>query len=217
MPDDLKKSQLRTIQYFYVDGSFEFGFGLLCLILAVFFYAETHVQGWLLAIVDSSLALVMIGGAWLINRLIKQLKERITWPRTGYVTYSRQNGRKRGWSVALGMVSGGLVATTATVLVTNPNVHVMAMPLLSGFLLGVVMVVLGWRARLTRFYLLAGLSAAVGITLAYSRMENIVAVAAYYLVFGLVLFATGACVLRAYLRQNPTPPEGTSSENQDES
>lgn len=29
MPDDLKKSQLRAIQYFFVDGSFEFGFGLM--------------------------------------------------------------------------------------------------------------------------------------------------------------------------------------------
>jgi hypothetical protein len=207
MTDDFKKPQLRAIQYFYVDGSFEFGFGLLCLILAVFFYAETHVQGWLSVIVDSSLVLVMIGGAWLINRLIKRLKERITWPRTGYVTYSRQNGRKRGWGIALGMVSGGLVAAIATVLVTTPNVQVAAMPLLSGFLLGVVMVVLGWRARLMRFYLLAGLSTAVGIALAYSRMENIFALAAYYLVFSLVLFATGTCVLRTYLRQNPATVE----------
>ena len=78
MTNDLKQPQLRAIQYFYVDGSFEFGFGLLCLMLGVFFYIETHVQGWLSAVVDGSLVMVMIGGAWLINRLIKQLKERIT-------------------------------------------------------------------------------------------------------------------------------------------
>ncbi len=65
MPDDLKNSQLRTLQYFYVDGSFEFGLGLLSLILAAFFYAQTHVHGWLSAVVDSSLVLVLIGGGWL--------------------------------------------------------------------------------------------------------------------------------------------------------
>ena len=203
MTDDLKRPQLRAIQYFYVDGSFEFGFGLLCLILAVFFYAETHVHGWLSVIVDSSLVLVMIGGAWLINRLIKKLKEQITWPRTGYVTYNRQEGYKRGWRVALGMISGGLVAATVAVLVTIPGIHVAMMPLLSGFLLGIVMVVLGLRARLMRFYLLAGLSTLAGILMGYSGMENILALAVYYLIFGLLLFATGTWVLRVYLRQNP--------------
>ena len=203
MNDELKKPQLRAIQYFYVDGSFEFGFGLLCLILGVFFYVETHVQGWLSAVVDGSLILVMIGGAWLIFRLIKKLKEQITWPRTGYVTYNRQEGYKRGWRVALGMISGGLVAATVAVLVTIPSIHIAMMPLLSGFLLGIVMAVFGWRNRLMRFYFLAGLSTAVGIALAYSRMQNIVALAVYYLIFGLLLFATGTWVLRVYLRQNP--------------
>lgn len=207
MTDDLKKPQLRAIQYFYADGSFEFGFGLLCLILGVFFYVEANVHGFLSTVVDSSLVLVMIGGAWLINRLIKQLKERLTWPRTGYVTYSRQSGRKRGWSLALGMVSGGLIAAIATVLITAPNAHVATMPVLSGFLLGIVMVVIGWRTRLMRFHLLAGLSAAAGIALGFSRMENNAALAAYYLVFGLVLFASGAWVLRSYLRQNPAKKE----------
>jgi hypothetical protein len=207
MTDDLKKPQLRAIQYFFADGSFEFGFGLLCLILAVFFYVETHVQGWLSALVDGSLVLVMIGGAWLINRLIKLLKERLTWPRTGYVTYSRQNGLKRGWRLALGMIVGGLVAAVAAVIITNPNTRIAAMPLLAGLLLGLVLAILGWRARLPRFYLLAALSAVVGIALAFSGLENIVALAAYYLTFSLALFTTGTCVLRAYLRQNPATVE----------
>ena len=207
MTNDLKKPQLRAIQYFYVDGSFEFGFGLLCLILGVFFYVETNVQGWLSTVVDSSLVLVMIGGAWLINRLIKQLKERLTWPRTGYLTYSRRSGRKFGWRLVVGMVSGGLIAAIATVLITAPNAQVATMPVLSGLLLGIVMVVIGWRTRLNRFHLLAGLSTADGIAMGFSRMENTTALAAYYIVFGLVLFASGAWVLRSYLRQNPAEKE----------
>ncbi len=203
MPDDLKQSQLRTIQYFYVDGSFEFGFGLLCLILAVFFYAETSMHGWLAALVDSSLVLVMIGGAWLIRHLITLLKEKVTWPRTGYVTYSRQNGVKRGWRIALGLGVGILVAITATVLASTPRFHLNSMALLSGILLGLVLVFLGWRTSTLRFYLLALLSSLVGGVLAFSRVVDNVALAGYYLVFGLVLIGTGTCVLRAYLRQNP--------------
>ncbi len=204
MTDDLKKPQLRAIQYFYADGSFEFGFGLLCLLLGVYFFVETHVQGWLSAVVDGSLILVMIGGAWLINRLIKLLKERLTWPRTGYVAYARQGGLKRVWRLALGMVIGGLVAAVVTVLVMNPNICIAVMPLLAGLLFGLVLVILGWRAQLPRFYLLAGLSSVIGIALTFSRLGNIVALTTYYLTFSLALFTTGACVLRTYLRQNPT-------------
>ena len=207
MTDDLNAPQRRAIQYFYVDGSFEFGFGLLCLVLAAYFYVEIHAQGLLLALVDSSLILVMFGGAWLINRLIKKLKEGITWPRTGYVAYSRERGLKRGWRVALGFVIGGLVAAVVAVLVTLPG-HSNLMTVFSGILLGMVLVIIGWRAKLFRFYLLAGLSAGIGIGLGYSGLQNITSLAIYYLTFSLVLFTTGVCVLRSYLRQNPTNQEG---------
>ena len=50
MSDDLRKVQLRAVQYFFVDGTFEFGFGLLCLILAAFFFLENRIHGWLLAL-----------------------------------------------------------------------------------------------------------------------------------------------------------------------
>ena len=203
MPDDLKQSQLRTIQYFYVDGSFEFGFGLLCLILAVFFYAETSLHGWLAALVDGSLVLVMIGGAWLIRHLITLLKEKVTWPRTGYVKYYRQKGGKRGWRITLGLGFGILVAITATVLASTPGIHLNSMPLLSGILLGLVFVFLGWRTSTLRFYLIGLLSTLLGSVLAYRLAVDNVALAGYYLVFGLVLMATGTFVLRAYLRQNP--------------
>jgi hypothetical protein len=43
----------------------------------------------------------------------------------------------------------------------------------------------------------------LGVTLAFGRLEDIVALASYYLVFGVVLFASGTCVLREHLHQNP--------------
>lgn len=201
MTDDLKHSQLRAIQYFYTDGSFEFGFGLLCLLLGVYFFVETHVQGWLSAVVDGSLVLVMIGGAWLINRLIKRLKERLTWPRTGYIKYRREEGPRRGWRVATGLAVGGLVGAIGAVLVTNLNIRLATMPVLTGFILGIVLGFLGWRARLPRFYLLAGLS--VATSLAFSRFGNHNGLAAYYLATSLILFTSGGVTLWQYLRRNP--------------
>ena len=205
MTEDLKHSQLRTVQYFFVDGSFEVGFGFLCLILAVFFYTETRVEGWVSGLVDGSLVLVMIGGAWLINRLIKQIKERITWPRSGYITYTRPEGRRRTWRIVLGMLGGGLVAVAATVFTSTSNLHIAVIPLLSGCLLGLVMVFLGWRASILRFYLLGLVSAFLGLALAYSRWPDSTPLAGYYFFFGLVLLLSGICALRSYLRRNPLP------------
>ena len=109
MTNDLKRSQLRAIQYFYADGSCEFAFGLFCLLLGVYFFVESHVRGWLSLVLDASLVLVVLGGAWLTNRLVRQLKENITWPRTGYVAYTRQHGLRRRIRVVIGMLVGGVV------------------------------------------------------------------------------------------------------------
>jgi hypothetical protein len=160
-------------------------------------------------VVNSSLVLVLIGGAWLINRLIQLLKERITWPRTGYVTYNRRDGGYRGWRLVLGLVIGGLVAALASLLAIYPNIHISMLPLLSGLLLGLVMLVFAWRTSILRLYILAFLSAVLGVILAFGRLGDSAALASYYLVFGVVLFATGACVLRAYLRQNPAARDDT--------
>jgi len=207
MSNDLKESQLRAIQYFYVDGTYEFGFGLLCLILAGYFYAEAHVSGWLSAIVDASLVLVMIGGGYLIQLLIRRLKERLTWPRTGYVSYQRKQGIQRGWRIALTLVIGGVVASATTMLVMNEDIQIAILPLLSGLLIGMVMVILGWRTSIPRFYLMALLSAALGVTLAYSGLENSVSLIAYYASLAVVQLFTGTCVLSNYLRQNPLQKE----------
>jgi hypothetical protein len=207
MSDDLKRSQLRAFQYFYIDGTFEFGACLLCLVLAIYFFAETRLQGWLAVVVDSFLVLAMLGGAWLANRLVKHIKETITYPRTGYVTYPRQTGLKRVWRLTIGMAVGGLVAATVAVLVMLPGTHVAAMPLLSGILMGIVLAILGWRMRLPRFYLLAGLSLAAGVALGFSGLGYNLGISVYYLALGLALFATGACVLSTYLHHNPVPEE----------
>jgi len=207
MSNDLKESQLRAIQYFYVDGTYEFGFGLLWLIMAGYFYAEAHLSGWLSAVVDVSLVLVMIGGGYLIKLLIRRLKERLTWPRTGYVSYQRKQGIQRGWRIALTLVIGGVVASATTMLVMNEDIQIAILPLLSGLLIGMVMVILGWRTSIPRFYLMALLSAALGVTLAYSGLENSVGLIAYYASLAVVQLFTGTCVLSNYLRQNPLQKE----------
>lgn len=208
MTNDTKEPQLRARQYFYVDGTFEFGFGLMCLLLAGYFYMETHVHGWLSAIVDVSLVLVMIGGGILVNLLTRKLKERVTYPRTGYISYRREKQPKNIRRIMISSITGGLIASLVTVLVSAPrHPNVAVMPVFSGILLGLVLAIIGWRTAILRFYLMAVLSAVVGIALGFSGLENYPGLVAYYTAIAVILLFTGACVLRSYLRQNPAPGE----------
>ncbi len=206
-PDDLQKPRLRALQYFFVDGTFEFGFGLLCLILAAFFYLETHLHGWLSALLDASLVLVMIGGAWLVRRATGWLKQNVTYPRTGYVSYPRKQGSKRGLRMALGTAAGGLVAAAIVVLAARAGTRFAAMPVLSGVVLGLVLAILGWRAHLPRFYILGLLGAGAGLALGWSGLDDEAALSLYYLTLGLILFASGGLTLSAYLRSTTAPHE----------
>jgi hypothetical protein len=208
MNEDLKTPQRRAIQYFYSDGSFEFGFGLLCLVLGIYFFVENRLQGtWLAVLADSLLVFAVVGGAFLISWLVRKWKERVTFPRTGYIGYPRIYGLKRGWRSLIGLVAGGVLTAAAVFLLVNEDVRVSIMPLLTGIVFGIVMIFVGWRTSLPRFYIQAVLSMLAGIGLAFSTLGNYVGLAAYYLVIGLILLISGAFILRKYLRQNPVPAE----------
>ena len=208
MPDELKKTQLRTIQYFYMDGSFEIGFAVLCLVLAVFFHVENLLQGtWFAALVDSILVFVVVGGAFLTRRFVRKWKERITFPRTGVVTYPRREGKTRGWIIMFGLViSGALAAVVMYTLLSNEVSQLSLMPLITGVIFGCVLFFVGWRTSLPRFHIQATISLLAGFGLAFSPLGNYVGLAAFYLILGLGLFISGTIILCNYLRQNPLPP-----------
>ncbi len=198
----IQRPQLRAIQYFFVDGTMEFGFGLLNLILASFFFFQSRIHGWQLAVLDAFLILVLLGGAWLVKLLTRMIKENITYPRTGYIAYPPKRGWRRWIQIALGMAIGASTAVLAITLATAPGIQISTMPILSGFGIGLALAVMGKRARLPRFYFLAGTSAFTGLSLAWSRLGNDPALCAYYLTLGLVMIASGAITFSSYLNSS---------------
>ena len=204
MTDELKQPQRRALQYWYVDGTYELGFGLLCLILAIYFRLEKLLEGsWFLALVDGSLVLVFIGGGALINWLTRKWKERVTYPRTGYVAYRSETGLRRKIRLALGLTTGGLIGATVAVLATLPFRDVDIMPLVSGLLMGMVLAFLAWRTSLPRLYLLAAFSTGTGLALAFAQLGNYTSLSIYYLALSLGLIASGLVTMILYLRESP--------------
>ena len=208
MNDDLKTPRKRAFQYFFVDGIFELGYGLVSLIVGIYFYLSARVgTGLFHALLDVSLVLVLLGSSWLAKSLVRGLKEKLTYPRTGYVAYRRESRSKRGWRVVVSLITGGLVGAITAVLVTAPFPGMDVLPVITGIIMGIVLGVIAWRVGLVRIYLLAVLSLLLGFGLGFARLMDDLGVAAFYGGLGLLLLASGGLALWHYLRQNPVSRE----------
>ena len=202
--DELDRAKQRSFQYWYMDGLNEIGFGCLMLLLGLYFYLEGALSqtSTLRVILDSSLILVILGGAWLINRGIKYFKEKITYPRTGYVAYA-QKRRPPRWLAA---IIAGLAGAFFAAIIIQGNL-LKWLPALTGIVLCLVMVFMAARANLLRFYLLAAVALIIGVVITLSNFEQSVGLSSVYALFGLSLLISGIRSLVLYLRSFPSAEE----------
>jgi hypothetical protein len=211
MAPELTHSQRRALQYMDVEGAIEFGMGGLYLLLALYFYLQHRLSGSLVGeMLMPFMILVVLGGAWGANRLMVAMKSRLTYPRSGYVAYRRDQRWPLGLRVAIGGGLGALVSAFAGWLAVHRPAGLDWIPLLTGLGFGLAFGLVGWRTALARFFALAVISLAAGMALSILGLQEWAGVPAYYGGMGLLLILTGACVLRNYLRQNPLPQEQIS-------
>lgn len=208
MNDDPKEPGLRASRYFYVDGTFELAFGGLCLLLAVYFYAQAALaDSWMAGLLSGLLVLVLIGGGYLVSRLVRTLKERFTYPRTGFVSYQRERGMRRGLRIAVTFAASALIAGLLVLFVAGRPNGFELMPGMTGLIFGAAIAWIGYRAALPRFYLLAVLSLVIGVGLSISGLSEGLELAIFYGALSMVLFTFGGATLWRYLRHNPAPTE----------
>ncbi|MCZ7544662.1 MAG: hypothetical protein M5R40_14575 [Anaerolineae bacterium] len=81
-------------------------------------------------------------------------------------------------------------------------------PAFAGPLLGVILVYLGYRLGLRRFYALAAVSAAAGLGAALADLGDVLGIVAFFGVMGVALALSGTAVLFTYLNRHPTSGEG---------
>jgi hypothetical protein len=204
MSDQFHTAQKRAFQYWYVDGTFEFSLGGLCLLLAAYFFLmHRFAESWISNLLSIFFALVVIGGAFAVNRLVMTLKERVTFPRTGYVAYRKEPGARRGLRALLLAITAATVSSGMMLVIANRPPGFDWVVALSGLLLGTVIACLGLRTGLARFYLNAAVSLAAGLGLGWANLPQNSGVIAYYAIIGCTLLCLGGLTLWKYLRQNP--------------
>jgi hypothetical protein len=146
--------------------------------------------------------------------LLRSLKKRFTYPRTGYVELRQGDPQPRPWfilgSLALGLAA--LVAVSiATDVITQPAKWYRLMPIFFGIWMAGILLGLALRVGLQRYYVAAGVVLASGLTFALmpptEKLENI---RLFLDVVGTVLLACGVIAFVRFVRKHPLPTEGAA-------
>lgn len=205
----LDTTRRRAERYWYEDGIWEIGFGLINLVLAAYFQLTGWLQtleGYNLAIVGLQLA-VMLGIFWMTGYLVRFLKERITYPRTGYVAYRRGPLKARVRRILLiGLLSAG-IAATLTIISASSAIR-STTPLISGVIMAGLVVYLGIRYSLLRMFVLAVVMLALSVVMAFLPVAVEQSQVVFFGGYGLLFLVSGLAALAAYLRRT-APQDGT--------
>lgn len=131
---------------------------------------------------------------------MKKFKSRLTFPRTGYVSYKRASKKQRIVSASLAIIIVSIII--ALLLTTSLSLN--WIPAITGLIVGIIWLISAIRVGLIRFYLQSILSLLLGVGLSLARLETYQSLAIYYAVMGTVLLISGGVTLAKYLRQFPT-------------
>lgn len=198
----------RTQRYWYVDGLTEIGSGLIILLLGLFDLALAALppQTPTAVLVAVGQPLLIIGGTLLISKIVRMLKERITFPRTGYVEYpEKRRGKRRA---ALALVAGLIAAGIFVLIDVLLNISANLIPVIVAVLLAISFALIGYRFGLTRFYLVAVFCLAAGLVISRYILQELQQSGLFFTALGLVWIVSGTIVLVQYLRSTqPTREE----------
>lgn len=205
MKDNVSDVEQRVKRYWYVDGFGELvGGGGMCLILALYFSAQQYLgdDSLISGLLQASLVLVLLGGMFLVRRLISAAKLRVTYPRTGYVEY-RTSEKNRLVTGILSGVVGMVMAMTFIFIVRQFN-QIDAMVAVSGVVMGIILLVKQvWTVKVKRFYILSAMALIYGAVLSVSGFPRGYNLGLFYALMSLSFVISGGLTLKKYLDENP--------------
>jgi hypothetical protein len=146
--------------------------------------------------------------------LLRGLKKRFIYPRTGYVELRQGDPGPVPW-FTLGSLVLGLIALVAVLIaagvIAQPAQWYRWMPIFFGIWLAGILLGLGLSVRLVRYCVVAGVALVGGPTFALlplaGKLENI---SLFLAAVGAVLLGWGVVAFVRFLRKYPLPAEGAA-------
>jgi hypothetical protein len=208
--DPLKQASMRALRYWYTDGISEIVFGGLCVLLGVYFWAQSVIpeDTTLGSMLSAGLVVLVIGGVFLGRTLTTILKERLTYARTGYIAYPNPSTKRRLFT---GLVALFLAMLISAMFASSPSA-LQWIPAASGLVFAAAWLYFGHRVGLARFYLLAVFSALAGFLLSRAGWNLDLTLAAFYSALGFAILISGAITLAQYLRRTQPSQLGGDAE-----
>lgn len=201
MSDELARIARRTYQYWYEDGLAEMGTGAAFILLGLYFFGNSLLASepvWC-AVWSAGLILPVIGVFLGMRKLIGAVKNRVTYPRTGYVAYHRNSPSRRARRLRL----LGLCLAIVTVAALNLAgvIPASSLVIFNAFVIGAAFLYQSLRFGLFRLGAFAALAMFLGVWAIRGRWDAQSGGAAFFLLMGITLTVSGLWHLFAYLRR----------------
>lgn len=205
METQIAQAPRRTAGYWYADGLVELGTGLLLVLMAAMFTLDALAPAGSLPAGFSALwlPLILLGGMLLLSLVLRAVKRRLTFPRTGYVAYERTRPARK---VLAGLI-GGLVSLSLVLLLASRPGWLSALPAVQGGVVALVWFFLSYRIGAWRLALVGLASLAAGLAASLAALPPSIGAAAVFGTTGLASLVSGALVLAHYLRTTSPPAE----------
>lgn len=211
MSDNLKRTQLRTVQYQHLDGTYELTFGGSFLLLAACLYLVSRLVHPGSSILSFVPLLVFTGGVFLMDALIQRFRERVTYPRTGFIAYRKPQPLKRSTRLLIWIGVPLLTAILLTLLFLNRSQFpaqsedsaLSVIPVFCGLLFTGLWMIVGWKIALPRFYLIAAATLLISAGLFICGVGTYLGMALLIGAMGVLLSTSGCVTLWKYLRNAP--------------
>ena len=198
---DLRDIERRPAKYWNIDGLPELMMGFLWIVWGGAWLAGQRIprgSAWNLYWLFAPALLVLSGFA--ATWATKQLKQRITFPRTGYVEWSEPSRAQRSGGVGVAMVTAAMLTTLIVKGRTGAFGDVAAPAM--GAMCSVAFLTASFRQRAPHLLVLAGVSLALGLAFgAWSTGWD--ALNWLFVCLGAASVAVGAVRLRGFLKHNP--------------
>jgi len=138
--------------------------------------------------------------------MIRRLKERLTYARTGYVAYNPPTKLQRGLSIVLGMLTAAIFSWLIFSYAQSLSAW---LPLWEGLALALPAAVIGQRSGLIRFHLYALCVVMISAVVSLTGAGDLVGSGWVFLEAGLLMSLAGASVFASYWRKSQPQQEGS--------
>jgi hypothetical protein len=199
MQDQIDQYTRLSMRYWYVDGLSEMAGGAVLLLLALVFLIGAMMEpgpttDLFLTIGQPAIVLV---GALAARKAVEKAKEKLTYPRTGYVLNRQPRERRVARWIAMILGIGAVFGIVFGIL--QKFIQPEWIPGISGAVIALLLVYLAYVNSIRRFYIMALYTFFLGLLVVTLQVADMFASSIFFGGFGLGWIVSGAATLRHYL------------------